>query len=99
VHRIGRTARAARKGEAITLVSPEDGFKFKKIEKLIDKEVPKLALPASIGAAPTEGSTLRSREPRRPAYRKDGAKTGEQKRENKSSKPRWRDKPKPKQEG
>ena len=99
VHRIGRTARAARKGEAITLVSPEDGFKFKKIEKLIDKEVPKLALPASIGAAPTEDSTLRSRDPRRPAYRKDGAKTGEQKRENKSSKPRWRDKPKPKQEG
>ena len=52
VHRIGRTARADRDGEGITLVSPEDQYRFKKIEKLIEKEVPKLALPERVGPGP-----------------------------------------------
>ncbi len=45
VHRIGRTARAARKGVALTLVSHTDLQRFKRIEKLIGNEVPKLPLP------------------------------------------------------
>ena len=45
VHRIGRTARAERKGEGITLVTPDDMRRFGKIEKLIEKEVPKLKVP------------------------------------------------------
>lgn len=53
VHRIGRTARAERKGEGITLVTPDDMRRFGKIEKLIEKEVPKLEVPASLGATPT----------------------------------------------
>ena len=53
VHRIGRTARAERKGEAITLVTPDDMRRFGKIERLIEKEVPKLKVPESLGAAPT----------------------------------------------
>jgi superfamily II DNA/RNA helicase len=52
VHRIGRTARAERKGEAITLVTPDDMRRFGRIEKLIEKEVPKLEVPKSLGAAP-----------------------------------------------
>lgn len=52
VHRIGRTARAERKGEAITLVTPDDMRRFGKIEKLIEKEVPKLKVPEALGAAP-----------------------------------------------
>jgi len=52
VHRIGRTARAERKGEAITLVTPDDMRRFGKIEKLIEKEVPKLKVPDALGAAP-----------------------------------------------
>jgi superfamily II DNA/RNA helicase len=64
VHRIGRTARAERKGEAITLVSPEDGYKFKKIEKLIGKEVPKMPLPEGISPA-QQPSAPRSHDPRR----------------------------------
>ena len=51
VHRIGRTARADKKGEAITLVAPEEDYKFKKIEKLIGREVNKIPLPANIGPA------------------------------------------------
>ena len=53
VHRIGRTARAERKGEGITLVTPDDMRRFGNIEKLIEKEVPKLEVPASLGATPT----------------------------------------------
>ena len=37
VHRIGRTARAKSKGMAVTLVCPDDMFKFGKIEQLIDR--------------------------------------------------------------
>lgn len=52
VHRVGRTARAATTGEAITLVNKADMFKFQKIEELIEREVPKLELPESIGKGP-----------------------------------------------
>ncbi len=52
VHRIGRTARAQKKGEAITLVSPTDQSSFQKIEKLIDMVVEKFPVPAEIGPAP-----------------------------------------------
>ena len=41
VHRIGRTARANRDGEAITLVSSKDYYNLVKIEKLIEREIPK----------------------------------------------------------
>lgn len=41
VHRIGRTARANREGEAFTLVSAKDYSFLVKIEKLIEKEIEK----------------------------------------------------------
>lgn len=50
VHRIGRTARAATKGTAITLVNGRDKRKFDNIEKLIEKPVPRVALPEHIAA-------------------------------------------------
>ena len=52
VHRIGRTARADRTGEAITLINPKQVRDFMDIEKLIEKEVPKLNLPKRFAAAP-----------------------------------------------
>lgn len=52
VHRVGRTARASTKGEAITLINPRDMFKFSKIEKLIENSIPKLELPSELGEAP-----------------------------------------------
>jgi len=48
VHRIGRTARAATKGTAITLVNGRDKRKFDNIEKLIEKQVPRMPLPEHI---------------------------------------------------
>ena len=52
VHRVGRTARASTKGEAITLINPNDMYKFSKIESLIEATIPKLALPAELGETP-----------------------------------------------
>jgi superfamily II DNA/RNA helicase len=52
VHRIGRTARADKDGEGVTLINPDDQFRFGKIEKLIEKEVPKLDIPERLGKGP-----------------------------------------------
>ncbi|MEO6039762.1 MAG: DEAD/DEAH box helicase, partial [Saprospiraceae bacterium] len=59
VHRIGRTARAARKGEALTLISQTDQIRFRKIEKLIGTEITKLPVPAHLGAAPAHSASRR----------------------------------------
>ncbi len=45
VHRIGRTARAAASGEAITLINKEDKQRFKRIEELMEMKVRRLELP------------------------------------------------------
>lgn len=60
VHRIGRTARADSTGVALTLINPDDMYKFSKIEELIDMEVMKIPLPAKYGEAP-EWSTSNKR--------------------------------------
>ncbi len=49
IHRIGRTARAATKGTAITFINLKDQQKFKRIESLIGKEIPKIPVPDSQG--------------------------------------------------
>ena len=56
VHRIGRTARAETKGEAITFVNEDDMYKFVRIERLIEREVPKLDNPKEIGEGPKYSS-------------------------------------------
>ena len=52
VHRVGRTARANTKGEAITLVNTTDMFRMRKIEELIESTVPKMQPPEEFGAGP-----------------------------------------------
>jgi len=52
VHRVGRTARAESEGVALTLVSEPDMYKLRRIEILIEKEIPKIPLPAEIGEGP-----------------------------------------------
>ncbi len=52
VHRIGRTARADRTGEAITFINPRQVKNFMDIEKLIEKAVPKLDLPNGFEKGP-----------------------------------------------
>jgi len=60
IHRIGRTARAATTGTAITFINDMDQRKFFRIESLIGKEVPKLALPAELGAGPVYNPEART---------------------------------------
>lgn len=57
MHRIGRTARAKSKGMAVTLVCPDDMFKFGKIEQLIDRVLEKEQPPAEIGEGPQWGES------------------------------------------
>ena len=52
VYRIGRTARANRDGEGITLVNPDDQQRFGRIERLIERAVDKLDLPEKVGKGP-----------------------------------------------
>ena len=52
VHRIGRTARANRDGRAITFVSQDEQRSFRFIEKFLEKEVEKEAVPAEFGEVP-----------------------------------------------
>lgn len=53
VHRIGRTARAERDGEAITLVSEQDFYAFRQIEQFLEKKIEKIPLPEELGPAPS----------------------------------------------
>ena len=45
VHRIGRTGRAGREGKAITICVPRDEKNFDDVEKLIQKEIPRVDNP------------------------------------------------------
>jgi len=54
IHRIGRTARAATKGTAITLVNPKDKRRLANIEKLIERQIDRIPLPESLGEAPKD---------------------------------------------
>jgi len=56
VHRVGRTARVEAKGEAITMVSQRDMSRLRRIEQLIEKELPKQQPPKELGPGPHWGS-------------------------------------------
>lgn len=73
VHRIGRTARANTKGEAFTLVNEKDMPKLRRIERLIEAEIPKLPLPEALGAGPvwsTSNSSSESKSPKKSNWKK-----------------------------
>lgn len=85
IHRIGRTARAATTGTAITFINERDQRRFFSIETLIGKEIEKIALPESLG----EG----------PAYQPEIKRYDSNKRRGKS-KGNWKQqKPRPKNQG
>ncbi len=52
IHRIGRTARAAATGAAVTFVNEEEQGAFHRIEKFIEREVRKADLPEEVGEGP-----------------------------------------------
>ena len=52
IHRIGRTARAAASGAAMTFVREEEQGKFHRIETFMERDVEKLPIPAHLGKGP-----------------------------------------------
>ena len=52
VHRVGRTARASKKGQAITFVNEKQMREFGRIESLIGYEVAKMPIPEGIARGP-----------------------------------------------
>lgn len=69
IHRIGRTARAATTGTAITFINEADMYRFAAIEKMIERTIPKLALPEGLGEGPTYNPLAK-----KPAFRPGGGK-------------------------
>lgn len=66
VHRIGRTARANTKGEAVTLINDKDIPKIWRIERLIEASIPKEQPDEKFGPGPE----WREKKPGNPANRK-----------------------------
>ena len=78
VHRIGRTARADRDGEAITFVRGREISDFMDIEKFLDKTIEKIPLPDGLGEGPDykpmrrNGNRQRGRGRQRARYSHNG---------------------------
>ena len=74
VHRIGRTARAERTGTAITFVTGNDAFRFRKIEELIGRPIEKMPNPEGIASPDFSASGKREGRPQgrngKPHFRK-----------------------------
>lgn len=69
VHRIGRTARAASLGTAITFINEKDQQKFARIESLIGNAVPKVALPAELGEGPAYDPEVKRSSGKKPNFK------------------------------
>jgi ATP-dependent RNA helicase RhlE len=69
IHRIGRTARAATKGTAYTFVTDQELYKFRKIEKLLGKEVPKQVVPEQFGPTP-QADQVQDSKPKKKNFKK-----------------------------
>ncbi|WP_266369361.1 DEAD/DEAH box helicase [Tellurirhabdus rosea] len=59
IHRIGRTARAATTGTAITFVSGDELYRVAKIEKLLEREVEKRIITEELGLGPAPDPTVK----------------------------------------
>lgn len=67
IHRIGRAGRAGRSGKAVTLVTKEDYYRLVAIEELLEKEVPRAALPEGLTAPASESLKAGNKQKGRPS--------------------------------
>lgn len=70
VHRIGRTARAETTGTAITFINEKDQNRFARIERLIEREVPKIPLPPGLAEGPAYAPNRAAKKENSKPYRK-----------------------------
>lgn len=76
VHRIGRTARAATTGTAITFINEKDMRSFGQIESLIGRTIEKPALPEQLGQGPEYQPNARFKRPNHEGGHRPGQKPG-----------------------
>ncbi len=70
VHRVGRTGRAARSGDAFTFVSPQEEGDLRRIERAIGRRLPRVVVPGfDAPSAPTAVPLHARRHPQRRAQR------------------------------
>ena len=79
VHRIGRTGRAGRSGKAIMICNPRDEKYFDAVEKLIEKEIPRIENPIKIDISPAEVKDEESEKPKRGRGKRRSADSEKQK--------------------
>lgn len=77
VHRIGRTGRAGRDGKAITLCNPRDTKALDAVEKLIQKDIPRLENPLNPGAPAEEPAQQAQTQDDAPKKRRSRSRTSE----------------------
>ncbi len=65
-HRVGRTGRMGREGEAITLVTPDDAPKLREIERILGRRLPRSPFP---GFEPTVKREVAATAPAQPVRR------------------------------
>ena len=61
IHRIGRTARAGKQGQAITIICPSDRMYFQKIEKVIGKTIDKVSFAQKENVKPSDTANNRKK--------------------------------------
>ncbi len=81
VHRIGRTGRAGAEGQAVSLVSPDESKQLRAIERLLKRNIDRVAVTgfvpsANISTADDRPRNAPSRPSRRPAQRAGGNNNG-----------------------
>ena len=81
-HRVGRTGRMGKSGEAITFVTPEEALKWRQIERALGKSLPRQ--PWSMDGVPAPAAQVRQVEQARPA------RPAEQRPDASRRRPRWR---------
>ena len=64
IHRIGRTGRAKRTGEAFTLITPDDQALVRKIEKIMKQKLPRHTLPDYDYSMPMPDYPVYTRKPK-----------------------------------
>jgi len=67
IHRIGRTGRAERTGDAFTLVMPDDKDVIRAIERIMGKPLPRQTVDGFDYSAPVPEGVAASKEAHRPA--------------------------------